>query len=210
MTYADLQQRLALYLGLGSLADDPNVAAWGPIALNDAQRELSSIFKIPRTTEAFSTNPAFTTFPAQYDGILQASETNIGRPLAVLTSSKAISRFPNFPTASDVYPAAVVQDEINHSQLTFYPNPTSPFSVSVLYAYVAPDMVNPTDVPWGGAYAEWHDTIALRAALQIFEADWADKERIGWVKKRHDERLSQFARYVMPGANVHGPTPEEV
>lgn len=195
MNLTQLQARLARYLGLANVTDDPDVAAWTAIALNDAQLSIATELQIPRDVRTVTIPPGpYSLGPGvQSWGLLAAADTTNGNPLGVVSTARRVAEFPSLPPASV---PRIVAYEPSTNTIELLPPPIAPVTVVLYLALIPADMVNPTDEPWNGQYADWHDLVAMRAALLVQEADWADPNRVAWVKKRYDEKLASFMRRI--------------
>ncbi len=197
MTYAELQNRLARYLGLQALADDPRFNAWGPDAINDALLEIAQELQIPRRVEtvASAAETVTPTVAPQTWGILAAYNETDGIPLTVISYARTAligSAFPRYLLYDPSLPS-----------MTLAPAPLVPsISVRLYYAVTPSTLVAPTDEPFNGAYSEFHHVIALRAAMLMLEGDSGDEKTTEWLTARYRYELQRWRRAAIEGKGV--------
>jgi len=194
MTLAQLQSRLARFLGLQNIGDDPAYLTWSTDALNDAQIEVAAELQVPRrlTTIVASSGP----FPAPSDiqtwGIIAATDTTNGNPLAIVDPQTRLAKYPSNTIGT---PELIEYYQVSNT-LQLYPAPPAPVNVEIYYARIPTPMVAPTDEPFDGMYREYHIIVALKAALLVHEADWGDPSRVQWVYQRYEIEKRRFAERV--------------
>ncbi len=194
MTFGELKTRLARYLGLQALSDDPNAASWGPDALNQAQLEIARELSFPRKIASITTgssNPITFATDAQSGGLLVVYNKDAKEIIPFFDKTQGMAEYANLLDKRG-YPRVALYDPALPNELEIYPLPVVATNIDVYYAALPPDMVNDTDVPWSGNFPEHHDVIALRAAMLILESDFADTTRIGWIRNRYNVELSRL------------------
>ena len=212
MTYAELQTRLARYLGNASLADDPTYNTWAGDAINQAHLELARGLRLPRGYSTLSVTTGTVTIPdtLQTDGLLYVSDATNANPLPILYPEKIASKMPDRTSLPAGIPKVVEYDPFNPSQFKLWPPPAATTTLDVIYAKNPATLSASTDTPWDNQLPEFHDVIALRAALLVFEGDWPDTERIAWVRNRYEEQFTQAKEFLKAGRNPHSNRPGEV
>lgn len=195
MTLADLQSRLARLVGTSAITDDPVFSSWSVDVLNDSMDKIATALQIPRNRISIPGVTASFAVPADMQtwGLLAVTDTTNGNPLAIVDAARGMARYAPPPIAS--IPAAAVYEPSNPN-VDILPNAAAPISVDVLYAVYPDQLVNPTDEPFNGTYREYHYIVALGAALLVHEGDWADIQRVDWVRKRYEQELEEFTRRV--------------
>jgi len=103
-------------------------------------------------------------------------------------------------------PSIALYDPSTPGQVDVYPFPVATTTLSFYYSVVPADMVNDTDVPWNGAFPEHHDVIALRAAMLLLEADFADTSKVGWMRNRYNVELGRLMASVESAPVVYPET----
>ncbi len=212
MTYTELQTRLARYLGNASLADDPTYSSWAGDAINQAHLELARELKLPRGYNTLNVVTGTVTIPdtLQTDGLLYVTDATNANPLPILYPEKIASKLPDRGSLSAGVPKVVEYDPFNPAQFKLWPAPAAATDLDIIYAKAPATLSASTDTPWENQLPEFHDLIALLAALLTFEGDWADTERVVWVKRRYDEQLSLAKNFLKAGRNPHASRPGEV
>ena len=190
MTFAELQNRLARYLGLQALTDDPRFSAWGPDALNDAHLEIAQELQIPRVREQVTStvDVVIPTRQVQTWGMLTAYNLSYSMPLAIISPARARDLLP--------VEARYLIYEPSYPNLSLHTTPAGDLDVELYYAYVPEPMANPGDQPFEGYFTEFHGIVALGAAKTLLEADNGDPKLVEWLTGRYYAELERFRRAI--------------
>ena len=197
MTFAQLQALLARYLGLQALADDPVFNAWGPDALNDAHLQIARELQIPRRVDTYVSTPDEIIIPPDIQtwGILTAYNDTDGVPMTVISPARS-------GMVTGTIPRFIVYDP-SILNVRLLPQPTTPINVTTYVAIVPLQLVNDTNEPFNGRYAEFHHVVALKAALDILDGDiGGDDQRVQWLMSRYLDSMRRFERAVDEGKDV--------
>lgn len=196
MTLAELQTALARLVGLVNINDDPKFTAWAPSALNEAQVGIAGAVNIPRyTVPVVATDTILLPANIQTGGLLNVVNNTDNKTLPIVDLTRAYDEFGG--TAATGVPLKVGYDGVAAARL--FPAAAAPVNLSITYAAVPATMVNPTDEPWDGLYADFHRVIAYKAALLLWEGDWPNPERVEFVKKRYYDEIGALVGRVALG-----------
>ena len=199
MTYAELQDALARLVGVQALGNDPALATWAPQVLNEAQDDIARLLQIPRATTTLTyTGPVTLPAGAQSWGLLAATDLTHGNTLAIVDSTR---KHGLAAPGSVGIPQWAAYDGISN-ELELIPTPTAPLTLELVYAVIPADMSSPADQPWNGALPEYHNLVALLAAVMLHEAKFVNVERINWIKQRYQSGLTELYRRLEPKDRV--------
>jgi len=172
MTLGDLRRSLALYLGLDSTTSDGLVGYWDADLLNKAAREIANELAIPRGSVEFTKadlQGGPVSLPSDVITVLRV----VVPPDLVVPVLDADDYVPDddgvlMPRVKLMSGYAFLLNADASPQTLRFVGPSweePPDRIKVVYMKSFNDMVNETDVPWGGAYPRYHELIALRAAM---------------------------------------------
>ena len=228
MTLQELRELAAHWAGYSAANADPNFVAIVNALLNNANRRYGARFLIPRTTEVFtgvSTSLITLTNTPYSNGLFSVIDRTNKRRLPIYNTYEADNRWPDRATASPGLPRFVEWEPANPTSLTIHPQPSPPVDLAVFYSYVPPQMQSGDDQPWDGQYPEYHELLAIAAALDYVEKrlgeDSAEKLRDenpygplnapNWLKKKLIEKEMEVMNAVVriasvPTADAYGGT----
>lgn len=181
-------------MGLKNITDDDVFNAWAVDALNDAMINIAVELQIPRVITTVSSVTTQFTLPSNMQtwGLLAVSDTTNGNPLAVVDLARRIAVAPTTATGT---PRFVAYDP-SRSYAEISPPSATDINLEILYAAVPTQMSVDTDTPFDGLYSEFHHVVAMGAALLAHEGDWADPQRIDWVRKRYVSEMEAFRQRI--------------
>lgn len=172
MTLQELRELTAHWAGFTAANADPGFIAIVNQLLNSANVRYSAKFYLPRRTEVFTgvSTPTITlTSQPLSNGLFSVIDRTNKRRLPIYNTYEADNHWPDRFSSSPGKPAMVEWEPSNPTQLNIWPQPSSPTDIAVFYAYVPPQMLQGTDQPWDGQYPEFHDVLAIAAALDYVE-----------------------------------------
>lgn len=209
MTLGELRRSLALYLGLDSTTSDGLVGYWDADLLNKAAREIANELAIPRGSAEFTKadlQRGPVSLPSDVITVLRV----VVPPDLVAPVLDADDYVPDddgvlMPRVKLMSGYAFLLDADASPQTLRFVGPSweePPDRIKVVYMKSFKDMVNETDVPWGGAYPRYHELIALRAALDMLgRLDPGEPEtvlRMRVVNEEYQRIYSEFASDLDP------------
>lgn len=172
MTLQELRNEAAHWAGFVGSNEDPQFAAAIWMLLKDAHTYYGRKWLIPRRREQFavaSGTASITLASRPYSrGVLTVSID--GRRVPVLDPYRLDSEYGNRDLADTGKVRFAEHDPYAAPNIIrFWPIPSSDVQVAVFYGYLPPDLQRGDDEAWDGQFPEYHNIIALRAALQYVE-----------------------------------------
>ena len=112
------------------------------------------------------------------------------------------------PTAKSGIPDYWTWDEEGQlgtpGRVYLYPRPALSYAIAFNYLAVPATLVNPTDVPWFGLFADYHDLISLGAAHDLMGHQGAKAAGVPTFAQRRDSRLGELQIYLSKNRNEGG------
>lgn len=224
MTLHELRNAAAHWAGFTGANEDPQFVAVVNSLLNAAQLRYGRKWLLPRayedtTVAAGTANYTLANQPYS-DGVLSVSID--GKRVPVIDAYGIDNEYPDRDPAATGEVRFVEYDSTGSSNtLRLWPAPATAINrMRIYYAYIPPRMESGNDEPWDGQFQEYHEIIALRAALQYVEKrlgeDSAEKLKDenpygplnapNWLRRRlaemeaeYDVRLSRLASSIPTG-----------
>ena len=172
MTLQELRSEAAHWAGFVGSNEDPQFAAVIGMLLKDAHLYYGRKWLVPRRREQFaiaSGTASVTLASRPYTrGVLTVSID--GRRVPVLDPYRLDSEYGDRNPA-DTGDVRFVEHDFYAAPtlLRFWPIPSKDIDVVAFYGYIPPELRRGDDEAWDGQFPEYHNLIALRAALQYVE-----------------------------------------
>lgn len=221
MTLQELRNAAAHWAGYVGANEDPQFIAVVNVLLESSQLAYGRKWFLPRTHEETPITAGTATYTLANtpyaNGVLSVSID--GQRVPVVDNYRLDNLYPDRDaTATGDVRFVEFDHTTGPNTIRFWPAPSSAINrLRVYYAFVPQRMEASTDEPWNGQYPEYHEIIALRAALHYVEKrlgeDSAEKARDenpygplnapNWLRRRlaemeanYDVRLSRLATAI--------------
>ena len=172
MTLNELRELAANWAGRSAVNSDADFNMIITSLLNSAQMRYGRRFLVPRGYYSASgvTGSTITLPKTPYkNGVLSVFDATNQRRIPVYTPYEADNKWPDRASASKGATQIVEWDNAQPTVLTLWPQPSSANDYRIFYAYAPQPMATGDDEPWDGIYPEYHEIIALAAALDYVE-----------------------------------------
>ena len=214
MDLQELRNRMAHWAGLTASNADPDFNSISTTLLNAAQVRYGRRLFVPRSNLLFSGvgTPTITLPDTPYhNGIISVFDVSNGRRLPVFDVYTADNEYPDRANMNPGLPEFVEYDYLSSPNvLRLWPAPSTAIDIRVFFAFMPQLMRAGTDQPWNGQFPEYHEIIALSAALDYVERrlgeDALDRQRDenpygplnapNWLRKKLAEMESEVQANV--------------
>lgn len=193
MTLGELRRELALRLGLDATTSDGLVGFWDANLLNNAARDISTLFYIPRKSVVFTKDDIASgplTLPAEAEEVIRVVAPP-ERVVPIVEEDDYVADSEGTPPAQrSAGPGMFLVKRTSPLTLEYLTTPWSepPEAVRVVYKAKYVPMQNENDQPWEGQYAMYHPIIAAKAAMQaLLSLDPGEPETAMRFKAAQDD-----------------------
>jgi len=170
MNLQELRELAVWHAGYGSLAENNDLIPVLDRILNTENERLGAQLMVPRYELSITghTAPTITLPSAYHNGVLEVLDVKSRRRLPILTPQEANIELPDRTNLPPGQPKAVEIKPFQPNTLYLWPVPDSTgYDYIIRYARPPAQMIIWSDTAWDGQFPQYHDLIALSAALQL-------------------------------------------
>ncbi len=215
MTLNELKELAAHWAGESAANADPDFSFAATMLLNSAQLRYGRKFLVPRGYyDALNITSQTITVPRvpYKNGLLSVFDITNKRRIPIYTPYEADNKWPDRVSAQPGRTQIVEWDNANPSVIKLWPQPSSANDYRIFYAFAPTPMKSGSDQAWDGVYPEYHEIIALAAALDYVERRLgedsanliADENPYGplnaprWLRGKLDKMEQEVAVAIQP------------
>lgn len=172
MTLNELRELAANWAGKSAANADPDFGFAITMLLNSAQLRYGRKFLVPRGyyNAVGVTTPTITLPNTPYkNGLISVFDITNKRRIPVYSPYEADNKWPDRASAPAGRTQIVEWDNANPSVINLWPQPATPNDYRVFYAFTPSVLQQGNDQAWNGVFPEYHEIIALAAALDYVE-----------------------------------------